>query len=93
MRRRARRQINAICACLTVRRSIASRSQRKTSTLDQTSNPDRKAPLVKDLNDSEFDGTPANERLVPDLAQGDFPAEQRTACWPAEPAPEKRISP
>jgi hypothetical protein len=36
-----------------------------------------KLPLAKDLNDFEFEGTPINERLVRDLAQGDFLAEQR----------------
>jgi DNA replication protein DnaC len=33
--------------------------------------------LAKDLDDFEFEGTPINERLVRDLAQGDFLAEQR----------------
>jgi hypothetical protein len=33
--------------------------------------------LAKDLNDFEFEGTPINERLVRDLTQGDFLAEQR----------------
>jgi DNA replication protein DnaC len=36
-----------------------------------------KLPLAKDLDGFEFEGTPINERLVRDLAQGDFPAEQR----------------
>src|ERR1700757_2750705 len=36
-----------------------------------------KLPLTKDLNDFEFEGTPINERLVRDLAQGDFLADQR----------------
>jgi DNA replication protein DnaC len=36
-----------------------------------------KLPLAKDLNDFEFEGTPINERLVRDLTQGDFLAEQR----------------
>jgi DNA replication protein DnaC len=36
-----------------------------------------KLPLAKDLDDFEFEGTPINERLVRDLAQGDFLAEQR----------------
>jgi len=36
-----------------------------------------KLPLAKDLDDFEFEGTPVNERLVRDLAQGDFLAEQR----------------
>ena len=36
-----------------------------------------KLPLAKDLDGFEFEGTPINERLVRDLAQGDFFAEQR----------------
>jgi DNA replication protein DnaC len=36
-----------------------------------------KLPLAKDLDGFEFEGTPINERLVHDLAQGDFLAEQR----------------
>jgi DNA replication protein DnaC len=36
-----------------------------------------KLPLAKDLDGFEFEGTPINERLVRDLAQGDFLAEQR----------------
>ncbi len=36
-----------------------------------------KLPLAKDLDDFEFEGTPINERLVRDLAQGDFLAEPR----------------
>ena len=36
-----------------------------------------KLPLAKDLDGFEFGGTPINERLVRDLAQGDFLAEQR----------------
>jgi len=31
-----------------------------------------KLPLAKDLDDFQFAGTPINERLVRDLAQGDF---------------------
>jgi DNA replication protein DnaC len=38
-----------------------------------------KLPLAKDLDDFEFEGTPINERLVRDLAQGDFLAEQRNS--------------
>jgi len=33
--------------------------------------------LAKDLDDFQFAGTPINERLVRDLAQGDFLAQQR----------------
>jgi DNA replication protein DnaC len=36
-----------------------------------------KLPLAKDLDDFQFAATPINERLVRDLAQGDFLAEQR----------------
>jgi DNA replication protein DnaC len=36
-----------------------------------------KLPLAKDLDGFEFEGTPINERLLRDLAQGDFLAEQR----------------
>jgi len=36
-----------------------------------------KLPLAKDLDDFQFAGTPINERLVRDLAQGDFLAGQR----------------
>ena len=36
-----------------------------------------KLPLAKDLDDFQFAGTPINERLVRDLAQGDFLAQQR----------------
>ena len=36
-----------------------------------------KLPLAKDLDDFQFAGTPINERLVRDLAQGDFLVEQR----------------
>jgi DNA replication protein DnaC len=36
-----------------------------------------KLPLAKDLNSFVFDGTPINERLVRDLSQGDFLAQQR----------------
>src|SRR6516165_5543218 len=38
-----------------------------------------KLPLAKDLDDFQFGGTPINERLVRDLAQGDFLAQQRNA--------------
>ena len=36
-----------------------------------------KLPLAKDLDDFQFASTPINERLVRDLAQGDFLAQQR----------------
>ena len=36
-----------------------------------------KLPLAKDLDDFQFAGTPINERLLRDLAQGDFLAQQR----------------
>jgi DNA replication protein DnaC len=36
-----------------------------------------KLPLAKDLDSFVFDGTPINERLVRDLSQGDFLAQQR----------------
>ena len=39
-----------------------------------------KLPLAKDLDDFEFEGTPVNERLVRDLAQGDFLVEQRNCA-------------
>ena len=48
-----------------------------------------KLPLAKDLDDFQFAGTPINERLVRDLAQGDFLAYNATASWSAEPAPAK----
>ena len=38
-----------------------------------------KLPLAKDLHDFDFAGTPINEALVRDLANGDFLAEQRNA--------------
>ena len=38
-----------------------------------------KLPLAKDLDDFQFDGTPINETLVRDLAQGGFLAQQRNA--------------
>jgi DNA replication protein DnaC len=40
-----------------------------------------KLPLAKDLDDFEFEGTPINERLVRDLAQGDLLAEQRNCVF------------
>jgi len=36
-----------------------------------------KLPLAKDLGNFEFEGTPVNERLVRELVQGDFLAQQR----------------
>jgi DNA replication protein DnaC len=36
-----------------------------------------KLPLAKDLEDFEFDGTPINQTLATDLADGDFLAQQR----------------
>src|SRR5258708_820267 len=41
--------------------------------------PIAKLPLVKDINDFQFDGTPINQTLVNDLAGGGFIAEQRNA--------------
>jgi DNA replication protein DnaC len=38
-----------------------------------------KLPLVKDIDDFEFTGTPVNEALIRDLAGGAFLAEQRNA--------------
>src|ERR671934_651512 len=38
-----------------------------------------KLPLAKDLDDFQFEGTPINETLVRDLANGDFVAQQRNA--------------
>jgi DNA replication protein DnaC len=38
-----------------------------------------KLPLAKDLDDFQFDGTPINETLVRDLANGGFLAQQRNA--------------
>src|SRR5258708_10947643 len=38
-----------------------------------------KAPLAKDLDDSQFEGTPTNQTLVNDLAGGRFIAQQRNA--------------
>ena len=38
-----------------------------------------KLPLAKDLEEFEFDGTPINETLVRDLANGQFVAAQRNA--------------
>jgi len=38
-----------------------------------------KLPLVKDIDDFEFTGTPVNEALIRDLASGAFLAEQRNA--------------
>jgi DNA replication protein DnaC len=38
-----------------------------------------KLPLAKDLDGFEFDGTPVNERLVRDLSNGGFLADQRNA--------------
>jgi hypothetical protein len=50
-------------------------------------------PLAKDIDEFVFTCTPINERLVRDLAQGDFLAEQRNCVWSVEPAPEKPIWP
>jgi DNA replication protein DnaC len=36
-----------------------------------------KLPLAKDIDEFDFDGTPINQTLVRDLAQGDFLAHQR----------------
>src|ERR1700732_5642415 len=36
-----------------------------------------KLPLAKDVDGFEFDGTPINESLVRDLADGNFIAQQR----------------
>ena len=38
-----------------------------------------KLPLAKDIDDFSFEGTPINETLVRDLANGGFIAEQRNA--------------
>ena len=38
-----------------------------------------KLPLVKDIDDFEFTGTPVNEAMIRDLASGAFLAEQRNA--------------
>jgi DNA replication protein DnaC len=38
-----------------------------------------KLPLVKDIDDFDFTGTPVNEALIRDLASGAFLAEQRNA--------------
>jgi DNA replication protein DnaC len=38
-----------------------------------------KLPLVKDIEDFDFTGTPVNEALIRDLASGAFLAEQRNA--------------
>ena len=38
-----------------------------------------KLPLAKDIDDFDFAGTPVNERLIRDLADGGFLAEQRNA--------------
>jgi DNA replication protein DnaC len=38
-----------------------------------------KLPLAKDIDDFDFTGTPVNERLIRDLADGTFLAEQRNA--------------
>ena len=53
-----------------------------------------KLPLAKDLDDFEFEGTPINERLVHDLAQGDFLSPSSvTASWSAGPVPARPILP
>jgi DNA replication protein DnaC len=38
-----------------------------------------KLPLAKDIEDFDFDGTPVNEALIRDLANGTFLADQRNA--------------
>ncbi len=38
-----------------------------------------KLPLAKDIDDFQFEGTPINETLVRDLADGGFIAQQRNA--------------
>src|SRR5438477_10164902 len=38
-----------------------------------------KLPLAKDLDEFDFDGTPINESLIRDLANGTFLGEQRNA--------------
>jgi DNA replication protein DnaC len=38
-----------------------------------------KLPLAKDIEDFDFDGTPVNETLIRDLANGTFTADQRNA--------------
>src|SRR2546429_2066363 len=38
-----------------------------------------KLPLAKDIDDSDFTGTPVNEALIRDLASGAFLTEQRNA--------------
>jgi DNA replication protein DnaC len=40
-----------------------------------------KLPLAKDIDDFTFEGTPINETLVRDLANGGFLAEQRNAVF------------
>ena len=52
-----------------------------------------KLPLAKDLDDFEFEGTPINELLVRNLAQGDFLAEQRNCVLVGGTGTAKRISP
>ncbi|TJW23218.1 MAG: transposase, partial [Mesorhizobium sp.] len=38
-----------------------------------------KLPLAKDIEEFDFDGTPVNEALIRDLANGTFVADQRNA--------------
>jgi DNA replication protein DnaC len=38
-----------------------------------------KLPMAKDIEDFDFDGTPVNETLIRDLANGTFTADQRNA--------------
>jgi IstB-like ATP binding protein. len=38
-----------------------------------------KLPIAKDIDEFDFDGTPVNELLVRDLANGTFVADQRNA--------------
>ena len=46
-----------------------------------------KLPLAKDVDDFIFDGTPINETLVRDLANGAFIANQRNAVLIGGPDP------
>lgn len=47
-----------------------------------------KLPLAKDLTDFKFAGTPINETLVKDLADGGFIAQQRNVVLIGGPDPD-----
>jgi hypothetical protein len=78
--RSARRQVYAVCASLTARRSPESRDLGEAGALDQIPAHLAKLPLAKDVDDFAFKNTPINEALVRDLAGGGSLSSAISSC-------------